>query len=52
MTRNHLLTTLIRLAVEDGGRKSCRPSFNKSCDRARYRQGRCAPPLAVAYGKP
>jgi hypothetical protein len=29
-----------------------RPFFLKDCDRARYRRGRCAPPLAVAYSKP
>jgi len=33
-------------------RKNYRPSFMKDRGRARFRQGRCAPPLAVAFGKP
>ena len=42
-------------ACREGGgstRENYRPSFEKIRDRARYRQGRFAPPPAVAYGKP
>ena len=42
-------------ACREGGgrtRENYRPSFEKIRDRARSRQGRYAPPPAVAYSKP